>query len=73
MHYDQIKRRLGGPTKIAQVLGLKHKQTVQQWSRRKRIPSKWQIKLERITGLPADKLAREDAREIAAYLKRNGA
>ena len=66
--YQQVERRLGGCAKIAQVLGIKRKQTVHQWKVRGRIPSKWQLKLESVTGLKADLAARREAMEMVAYV-----
>lgn len=72
MNYRQVIKHYGGPTKLAQVLGLKHKQTVHNWSKMDRIPSRWQIKLEALTGLKADAIARREADEFLAFARRNG-
>ena len=71
MNYKQVIKRYGGPTKVAQVLGLKHKQTVHNWRSMGRIPSRWQIKLEALTGLKADAIARKEAEELVAYVNGN--
>lgn len=71
MNYSQVERHYGGPSKAAQALGLQ-RQTVHAWKSRKRIPSRWQIKLEALTGLKADKEARREAAELASWVKRNG-
>ena len=72
MKYEELERHIGGCSKIAQVLGIKNKQTVQQWKVRGRIPGKWQLKLEARTGLKADKAVRREAMEFASYVQRNG-
>lgn len=63
----------GGPSKAAQALGIESRQTVDSW-RARRIPSKWQMKAENISGgkLRADREARKEAEEMASYLKPNG-
>lgn len=72
MNYKQVEKYYGGATKIAQALGLKHKQTAHNWQYLRRIPSRWQIKLEALTGLKADKEARREAADLASWIKRNG-
>jgi hypothetical protein len=72
MNYKQVEKHYGGATKIAQALGLKHKQTAHNWQYLKRIPSRWQIKIEALTGLKADRVARQEAADIACYLQRSG-
>lgn len=72
MNYKQVEKHYGGATKIAQALGLKYKQTAHNWQYRKRIPSRWQIKIEALTGLKADGAARREAADLASYVQRNG-
>lgn len=66
MTYDQLCEFFDGPTKAAEALGLEDRRQVATWKGR-RIPSKWQIKAENISGgkLKADREAREEAAEIA--------
>ena len=71
MNYNQVERHYGGQSKVAQALGLQ-RQTVHAWKARKRIPSRWQIKLEVLTGLKADKKARCEVVDLASWIKRNG-
>ena len=69
MNYKRVKKHYGGsPSKAAQALGLKHKQHFQNWARRKRIPSKWQLVIEAKTGIKADKIARLEAQFWAPYV-----
>lgn len=72
MNYKQVIKRYGGPTKVAQVLGLKHKQTVHNWSAMGRIPSRWQIRLEALSGLKADRTAKREAAEFVAFVNGKG-
>jgi hypothetical protein len=70
--YDQVERRLGGPALIAKALNRNrkkpvNKQTVNHWKKRG-IPAWWQIELEPLTGLKADKAARDEALRMAAYM-----
>jgi len=66
MDYDQLVTHFGGPTKAAEALGLEDRRAVATWKAR-RIPTKWQIKAEAISGgaLKADQEARDEAAEIA--------
>jgi hypothetical protein len=71
--YRQVQRVLGGAAKIAKSLSQNRKkpvkkQTVHQWKLRNRIPGNWQIELEPLTGLKADKAARAEAMRMAAYI-----
>ena len=69
MDYKRVIKHYGGsPSKAAQALGLKHKQHFQNWARRKRIPSKWQLVIEAKTGIKADKTARREAQFLAPYI-----
>jgi hypothetical protein len=71
--YRQVERVLGGSSKIAKALSKNRKkavkkQTVHQWKFRDRIPGPWQLELEPLTGLKADKAARAEAMRMAAYI-----
>ena len=70
MNYNQVERHYGGQSKVAQALGLQ-RQTVHAWKARKRIPSRWQIKLAALTGLQPDKAARREAAELIAFVNGN--
>ncbi|HZM36004.1 MAG TPA: Cro/CI family transcriptional regulator [Burkholderiales bacterium] len=63
MRYEEVVAHFGGVTKTAQALETK-KQVVHHWSDHARIPSKWQLKIQRRTRgrLKADKRSRDDAR-----------
>jgi hypothetical protein len=72
VNYRQVKRVLGGAAKIAKALNQNRKkkvskQTVNHWKTRG-IPDWWQIELEPLTGLKADKAARAEAMRMAAYI-----
>lgn len=71
MKYEQVVAHFGGVSKTAQALGL-IKQTVHAWGIRKRIPAKWQLKIEVKTGLKADVAVRREALKFASYVQRNG-
>ena len=73
MKYEQVLRHFGSLAKASQALGLK-RQTVHVWGVRKRIPAKWQMKLESMSGgaLKADAKSRREAIELASYLRVNG-
>lgn len=68
MNYKQVISHWGGPTKVAQALGIKRRQTVQMWSVYGRIPTRWQILAQAKSGgkLKADRQAREEAMAIVA-------
>jgi hypothetical protein len=68
MKYTQVKKAVGGPTKIAAALGIKNRQTVAYW-KNSRIPTLWQLKLEAITGLKADEQSRKEASQYAQLLR----
>ena len=69
MTYNQVIAHFGGLSKAAQGIG-SYRQLVHTWKRRKRIPTSWQIKIEGITGLKADGVARCTALEMSSYLDR---
>lgn len=71
MNYEQAIKHFGGCVHVARALGIDNKQTVHYW-RGRRIPSKWQMKIESLTRgkLRADEDARKDAAEMAALLGR---
>jgi len=71
MKYEELVGHFGGPTNAAQVLGTESKQAVHAWKKRKRIPSRWQLKAVVLSGglLKADRQALRDARELAGYLR----
>ena len=72
MNYKELEAHFGGPTRTAQVLGIKKKQTVHAWGLPgRRIPSKWQLKAEVLSRgrLKADRQAHQDAAELAGYLR----
>lgn len=73
MRYEELVAHFGGPTNAAQALGKKNKQSVHVW-RRRRIPSRWQLKASVLSGgkLKPDRQALRDARELAGYLQANG-
>lgn len=68
MNYKKVVRHYGGLSKVSRALGLK-RQTVHAWGVRDRIPPKWQLKIESDTDgkLKADKAARREAMEMAAF------
>lgn len=70
MKYDRVLNHFGGLSKTAQVLGLK-RQTVHVWGVRKKIPARWQLKIESITSgnLKADNASRRVGLEIASYMR----
>ena len=72
MNYQKVVSHFGGLSRAALTLGLS-RQTVHAWKVRKRIPGRWQVKLEAMTNgkLKADMASRRDAFEIASYV--NGA
>lgn len=74
MTYEEVVAHFGGLTKAAQALETS-KQTVHHWNDHKRIPSKWQLKIQRATRgrLKADKTSLQDARLFIAATKGNGA
>ena len=74
MTYKQVVAHYRGLSKAAQALGIK-RQNVYAWSRRRRIPSRWQMRLEADTGggLKADARAHAEIVEIASYLARRSA
>jgi hypothetical protein len=73
MKYQKVMGRLGGPTKVAQLLGLTNKQTVHAWKGRKRIPSRWQLRLATLDGeLQPDRQAMQEATELAGYIQKRG-
>lgn len=65
MNYASLVSHYGGLSKAAEALEL-DRRTVHAWSKR-RIPSKWQVKVEVLTDgkLRADRDARREATEIA--------
>lgn len=76
MKYEEVEGCYGGPTAIAQVLGLdnKKRQMVWAWKHRKRIPWQWQIRLAYLSGgrLKPDSKARREAADMAPYVRRRG-
>jgi hypothetical protein len=70
MKYTRVIDHFGGLTKTAQALGLQ-RQTVHVWGVRKRIPSRWQLKLEILSdgALKADAEARKEAIELTSYVR----
>lgn len=72
MNYKNVIGYFGGLSKVAHTLNLS-RQTVHAWKVRKRIPAKWQVKLESMTNgeLKADIASRREAFEMASYV--NGA
>jgi hypothetical protein len=70
MQYADLVAHFGGPSDAADALGIDDRQTVHSWKTR-RIPSKWQMKAQAITGgkLTADAQARSEAEELAGYLE----
>jgi hypothetical protein len=73
MTHQRMLKHFGGLTKAAQALGLQ-RQTVHAWCARNRIPARWQLRLEVLSNgaLVADHAAREEALEIASYLRGKG-
>jgi len=73
MKYEQVLEHFGSLAKTAQALGLQ-RQTVHVWGVRKRVPAKWQMKLEGLSkgALKADAATRREALEIASFLRVNG-
>lgn len=69
MKYKQLVRHFGGLSKSAQALGL-NRQTVHAWGVRDRIPGKWQMKAQALSGgaLRADHEAKREALEMASYV-----
>ena len=70
MKHDRVIKHFGGLSKTAQALGLK-RQTVHAWCVRKRIPARWQLRIESLSdgALKADAAARKEAIEIASYVR----
>ena len=70
MTYSQLVAHFGGLSKAAEALGIDRRH-VFNWSER-RIPSKWQVKAEHVTGgkLGADRQARDDAAAFLEYAPR---
>ena len=68
MKYQQVVDHFDGPTKVAKALGIENKQTVHNWQERKRIPTRWQIRLATLSGgkLKPD---REAKAELAKFLE----
>jgi hypothetical protein len=68
MDYAQLVVHFGGLTKAADALGI-DRRMVDAWKKR-RIPSKWQMKAETLSGgvLKADQEAQDEAAEIAGYV-----
>jgi len=73
MTYDQVLRHFGSLTQAAQALDVE-RQNVHNWGARRRIPSKWQLKIESMSRgvLKADASAKREAQEIVSYIRRNG-
>jgi hypothetical protein len=71
MNYAEMVAFFGGPSKIADALGIDDRQTVQSWSGRRRVPTRWQLKAEVVSrgALVADERARDEAKEMALYLQ----
>lgn len=69
MKYEQLVEFFDGLTKAADALGV-DRRVVDRWKRR-RIPSRWQMKAQALSGgtLQADRQARDEAAELASYLK----
>lgn len=69
MKYEQLVGHFGGLTKAAQALGLK-RQTVHAWGIRKRIPSRWQMRIAALTGgeLSVDRATRKEAQALAEFI-----
>ena len=67
MKYEEAVLYFHRPIDLARALQL-DRRTVDCW-RRRRIPSRWQVQLETITGgvLTADEQARSDAELFAGY------
>lgn len=70
MTYHQIDAYFGGCSAAAKSIGIKNKQTVHAWKSKARIPTLWQLEIERLTSgrLKADAASRREARKMAAYV-----
>lgn len=70
MTYNQIDTYYSGCSAAAKALGIKNKQTVHAWKTKVRVPTPWQLEIERLTGgkLKADAAARREARKMASYV-----
>jgi hypothetical protein len=70
MRYEDLIGHFGGLTKAAEALGL-DRRVVHAW-RKRRIPSRWQLKAESLSDgvLRADDEARDEAVEYASYAER---
>lgn len=73
MTYQQLLAHFGGLSKVAEALGVDRRR-VWNWSER-RIPSKWQAKIESVSDgkLRADKKARADAALFVSFMDRRAA
>lgn len=73
MNYKQVLAHFGGLSKAAQALGVE-RQNVHNWGARGRIPSRWQLKAERIScgRLKADAASKRDALDMAQYVFKVG-
>ena len=70
MVYEQVVKHWGGISIAARALGTDRRR-VEEWKRRRRIPTKWQLKVHRISGgkLKLDAEARRDARELKGLIQ----
>ncbi len=67
--YENLVAHFQGLSKAAKALDL-DRRTVNSWSKRPRIPSRWQMKAETLSdgALRADDEARAEATEMASYV-----
>lgn len=73
MEYKELVRHFGGLSKAARKLGIT-RQTVYAWNQRNRIPSRWQVRIERISKgeLLADAESKREVMEMVAYVNGQG-